>query len=108
MRTGRAPGRADAPDRIAGLDHLSFRNLDRREVTVTGREPIAVIDFNHQPVAALIARGRDPARRGGPRDITGLASEIDAGMKSILLDERIKPRAEAARQLRTRRRRTSE
>src|SRR3979490_1437023 len=96
MRAGGAPGGADPADRLAGFYRLPFIDLDRGEMAVAGRKPVAVVDLDQEPVTALIARGRDPARGRTPPHVAGLALQVDAGMEGKLFDERIEPRAETA------------
>src|SRR5262249_60627755 len=61
VRSGRAPGRADVADDLSGLDGLADANGDRRQVTVAGRQSVAVIDVDHAAVAAAPAPAPHPA-----------------------------------------------
>src|SRR5215218_10733396 len=55
VRAGRAPGGADLADHLADTDGLSLRDIDRRQMAVARRKPIAVIDLDHLAVAAAPA-----------------------------------------------------
>src|SRR5262245_64069756 len=80
VRSRRAPGRTDLADDLSGLDGLADANGDRRQVTVAGRQSVAVIDVDHAAVAAAPARGGHGAVSGGAHRVAGLAMESEHGL----------------------------
>src|SRR5215475_11918846 len=99
VRSGRAPGRADVADDLSGLDGLADANGDRRQVTVAGRQSVAVIDVDRAAIAATPARGGHRAVGGGAHRIAGLAVEIEPGMHGRRTQKRVHTDAEARMQL---------
>ena len=95
MRPGRAPGRADLADDLAGAHPLPDLDVIVGQMPVAGREPVAVVDLDHLAVAALPAGDRDVAVGGRAHRIAGLAAEIQAGVHRGRADERIDAHAEA-------------
>src|SRR5690349_4622751 len=55
VRAGRAAGRADLADDLADTHRLSDSHVDLRQMAITGREPVAVVDLDHIAVAAVAA-----------------------------------------------------
>src|SRR5262249_1121340 len=51
-RPGRASRRSDFADHLADLPDLADLDVDLGEMAVAGREPIAMVDFDHAAVAA--------------------------------------------------------
>src|SRR5262245_2813948 len=95
VRSGRAPGRADVADDLSGLDGLADANGDRRQVTVAGRQSVAVIDVDRAAIAATPARGGHRAVGGGAHRVAGLAMEIEPGMHGRPAQEWVDADAEA-------------
>src|ERR1700733_1630006 len=94
MRPGRAAGRAKPADGLAGLDVFADLDVDFREMSVTGREPIAMIDFDHTAIAAAPAGGNHGSGRRYMDRFSGVAAEIEAGMHRGPSDEGIDAHAE--------------
>src|SRR5215475_5038364 len=99
VRSRRAPGRTDLAYDLSGLDGLADANGDRRQVTVAGRQSVAVIDVDHAAVAAAPARGSHRAVGGGVHRIPGLAMDIEAGMHGRPAQEWVDADAEARLQI---------
>ena len=59
VRSGGAPGGADAADRLPDADILPNRDIELRQMAVAGGKTIAVIDFNELAIAAIPASLRD-------------------------------------------------
>src|ERR1700741_4638379 len=56
MRTGGAAGRTDRADHLSDLDLLADLDVDFGEMAVAGRQPVAVIDLDHPPIATAPSR----------------------------------------------------
>src|SRR6185369_10648997 len=53
VRAGRATGRADETDHVAGVYRLAHGNVNLREVTISRGQAAAVIYVNHVSIATL-------------------------------------------------------
>src|SRR6185312_273538 len=95
MRPGRTPCRAEAADRLPDVNLLPDRHVDFREVTVSRRETVAVIDLDHLAVAAAPGGDSYGSGRGGVNLVAGVAAEVDAGVHRRGVNERIDAHAEA-------------
>src|SRR4051794_8749657 len=52
MRTGRAAGGADRADHLSDPDKIADPDVDLRQMTVAGRQAVAVVDLHHAAIAA--------------------------------------------------------
>ncbi len=68
-------------------------------MAVARRKAVAVIDLDHVAVAAAPARGFHGAVGGDAHRIAGLAAEVEAAVHRRPAEERIRPHAEAGRQI---------
>src|SRR5690242_7065611 len=94
MRAGRTAGRTYFPDDFADADELADLHIDLRQVAVTGRQAIAVIDLDHIAVAAFPARNRHAAGRGRAHGFADLSTQVDACMNRRAAQEWIHAHAE--------------
>src|SRR5215470_126166 len=99
VRSGRASGRTDLADDLPGPDGLADVNVDRRQMTVAGRQSVAVINVDHAAAAAAPARGGHRAVGGGAHRIAGLAVKIEPSMHGRPAQERVDADAEARLQI---------
>src|SRR4029079_11560813 len=86
-------------DDLANPDRLANLHIDLRQVSITGREAIAVIDLHHLAVPAAPARALDLAVSGGAYWIAGAAADIEAGVHRRAAEERVGAHAETRRQI---------
>src|SRR5262249_41862701 len=94
VRTGRAAGGAEPADDLSDPDVLSNGDVDFRQMSVAGRQPVAMIDLDQLAIAAVPARDGDDARGGGADRIADVAAEIDPRVHRRSADEGIDTHAE--------------
>src|SRR5262245_42841465 len=97
VRAGGTTGRTDPANNLTDFDRLADLHLDLRQVSITVREPVAVIDFHHLAVPAAPAGAFDLAVGGGAHRISGAAADIEAGVHRRAAKERIGSHAETRR-----------
>ena len=89
MRSGRPAARAHLAEHRPLLDALAFLDQRLRHMRVAGDEAVAVIDLDHDAIAAHGPRVRHAAGRGrvylGPPRL----AEIDARMQREAAEERV-------------------
>src|SRR5262249_20369540 len=95
MRAGRASGRADPADDLAGLDRLADTHVDRRQMAVARRQSVAMVDIDRPAVAAAPARRRHRAVGGGAPGVADLPVPAEPGMHGGRAGERVRAHAEA-------------
>lgn len=94
MRAGRASRRAYPADGFANADELPDLDADLRQVPVTARQSVAVIDLDHVAVTTLTS-GDGHAAGGRCADrLSRIAAQVDAGMDSGPAVERVHAHAE--------------
>src|SRR5882672_688058 len=95
MRTGRSAGRADGADHLSDLDLIANLDADLRQMSVTGRQAVAVIDFDHAAVAASPSRRDHFSVRGRPHRVAHGGAEIEPGVHGGAAEEWIAADSEA-------------
>ena len=88
VRARRAAGAAGAGNGLAGSDLVAGIHQDRREMRVAGGDPIAMVDFDHVAVTAILAGGDHRAGCGRNDPRSRRCPEIDAGMQRPAVPER--------------------
>ena len=63
MRPGNAPGRSGPSEQVSGLDQVSFRDENLREVKVPGVHAEAVIEEDPVPREVEVTGQDDPSPR---------------------------------------------
>lgn len=95
VRPGRAPGRADRGNDVAGRDDLTDAREDLAAMRVARRQAVSVVDRNEIAVAP-VAPDRDDASRHRRLDRAPfICRNVETGMKLRSWTERILPLAEA-------------
>src|SRR5262249_9455036 len=97
VRSSRASGRAHPADDLANANGLTFADVERRQVSVPRRQPVAMIDLDHLAVAAAPAGRSDLAGRGRADRVAHIAAHVEPGMHGERAHERIHSDAEAGR-----------
>src|SRR5882672_7053580 len=95
MRTGRSAGRADGADHLSDLDLIANLDADLRQMSVTGRQAVAVIDFDHAAIAASPSRRDHFSVRGRPHRVAHGCAEIEPGVHGGAAEEWIAADSEA-------------
>src|SRR5436190_1162853 len=76
----RTSSRADLADHLSGFDRLSHPYFDRRQMAVSGRQTVAVIDVDRPPITAAPACGCHRAIGRRAHLLADLAVDVDARM----------------------------
>src|SRR5271156_1896631 len=98
MRPGRAAARTEPAQDGALVDFLAFLDQSFRHVGVAGGEPVAMINLDHDSVAAYESGVHDAASGGGADFRSVSLGEIDAWVQRKAAEERIGPIAEGRRE----------
>src|SRR5437879_3787503 len=97
VRTRRTSGRAHQSDRLSTQHGVTNPNVDFRQVTITGRQAVAMIDIDDVAITALpsgdshFARGRNLHRRA-----VGRIDVLTLMIFQATASKRIAPSADAA------------
>src|ERR1700691_6482892 len=96
--TGRPAGRADRPDHLSDLDLVADLDADVGQMAVTGRQAVAMIDFDHAAVAAGPPGRRHFSVRGRAHRVTHRGAEIQTGVHGEATEEQNSADSEGRRE----------